>query len=145
MATAKKEKAPKEKKPAAPRKPRKKKNEADAKSRGLDAGELGGSAPSEVSSLTKAIEGDGGTVIGSYKDPLGGDWTILAGLPIDKVEPTPFQRDLSDTHVARLTAVIDKIDRFLDPVVTVRTNAGVYWTPNGNHRLHAMKRLGAKS
>lgn len=144
MATSKK--APKEKKPAAPRKPRKKKNEADAKSRGLDAAELaGGSAPADIATLTRAIEADGGNVIGVYKDPLGGHWTVLAGLPIDKVEPTPFQRDLSDTHVARLTDVINKLDRFLDPVVSVRNEKGIYWTPNGNHRLHAMKRLGAKS
>lgn len=145
-ATKKAAKEPKEKKPAAARKPRKKKHEAEAGSRGLGAAELAeGAAPGDVATLTKNIGEDGGSVLGAYKDPLGGHWTILAGLPIEKVAPTPFQRDLSDAHVARLTDVVNKLDRFLDPVIAVRTEKGVYWTPNGNHRLHAMKRLGAKS
>ena len=143
---AKKAAAAKEKKPAAPRKPRKKKNEADAGSRGLTAAELAeGSAPGDVATLTKNIGADGGSVLGAFREPLGGHWTILAGLPIEKVEPTPFQRDLSDAHVAKLTDVVNKLGRFLDPVITVRNDKGIYWTPNGNHRLHAMKRLGAKS
>lgn len=143
---AKKAAAAKEKKPAAPRKPRKKKNEADAGSRGLSAAELAeGSAPGDVATLTKNIGADGGSVLGAFREPLGGHWTILAGLPIEKVEPTPFQRDLSDAHVAKLTDVVNKLGRFLDPVITVRNDKGIYWTPNGNHRLHAMKRLGAKS
>jgi len=147
MAASKKAaKEPKEKRAPAARKPRKKKNEADAGSRGLSATDLAeGSVPGEVATLTKNIGADGGSVLGAYREPLGGHWTILAGLPIEKVEPTPFQRDLSDAHVARLTDVVNKLGRFLDPLITVRTEKGIYWTPNGNHRLHAMKRLGAKS
>jgi ParB family chromosome partitioning protein len=143
MATAK---AKNEAKPKAPPKPRKKKNEADAGTRGIEAGELSsGSAPGAVATLVKQIEADGGTVIGTYKEPLGGHWHVFAGLPIGKVEPTPFQRDLSDTHVARLTDVVNKLDRFLDPIIAVRNDDGIYWTPNGNHRLAAMRRVGAKS
>jgi ParB family chromosome partitioning protein len=45
--------------------------------------------------------------------------------------------------------VIGKIGRFLDPIIAVRAPKGdqvaKYWTPNGNHRLSAMKTLGAKS
>ncbi len=66
-------------------------------------------------------------------------------LPIDRVEPTPYQRDLSAAHVTKLTAAIDKLGRYLDPIVAVRTDDGRYWTPNGNHRLAALKGLGAKS
>ena len=40
--------------------------------------------------------------------------------------------------------VIEKVGRFLDPLVLIRQDDG-YWTPNGNHRLQAMKKLGAKS
>jgi ParB family chromosome partitioning protein len=40
--------------------------------------------------------------------------------------------------------VIETLDRFLDPIIVVRHD-DKYWTPNGNHRLQAMKRLGAKS
>jgi len=65
------------------------------------------------------------------------------------VEPTPYQRNLSDTHVKKLEAVIAKLGRFLDPIISVRISkqdqAAKYWTPNGLHRLSAMRTLGAKS
>src|SRR5262249_25951023 len=67
-----------------------------------------------------------------------------AALPIDRVEPTPYQRDPSDAHVKRLMGVIEKIGLFLDPIVAIRHD-GEYWTPNGNHRLQALKKLGAKT
>ncbi|HEX5386526.1 MAG TPA: ParB/RepB/Spo0J family partition protein, partial [Gemmatimonadales bacterium] len=89
--------------------------------------------------------GDGGRVLAAYRDPLGGHWQVLAALPIDRVEPTPYQRDLSEPHVARLADAIERLDRFLDPVVAVRTADGRYWTPNGNHRLAALRRLGARA
>jgi ParB family chromosome partitioning protein len=69
---------------------------------------------------------------------------LLVGLPIDRVEPTPYQRDPSDAHVKRLMTVIEKVGRFLDPLVLIR-HEDRYWTPNGNHRLQAMRKLGAKS
>jgi ParB family chromosome partitioning protein len=94
---------------------------------------------------TRAVEKAGGCVVGLYKDPLGGHETLLSILPIDKVEPTPFQRDLSDAHHKRLADVISKTGRFLDPVITVMAPDGSFWTPNGRHRLEAMRRLGAKS
>jgi ParB family transcriptional regulator, chromosome partitioning protein len=94
---------------------------------------------------TRAVEKAGGCVVGLYKDPLGGHQTLLSILPIDKVEPTPFQRDLSDAHHKRLADVISKTGRFLDPVIAVVAPDGSFWTPNGRHRLEAMRRLGAKS
>jgi ParB family chromosome partitioning protein len=98
-----------------------------------------------VGDLAAAVEKVGGCVIGSYKDPLGGHPLLLSILPIDAVEPTPFQRDLSDTHHKRLADVINKTGRFLDPVIAVTAPKGGFWTPNGRHRLAAMQRLGAKS
>jgi ParB family transcriptional regulator, chromosome partitioning protein len=128
-----------------PRRSRKK-PEASPRSRGLAADALGtGSPPADITRLSKAIEAEGGTVLAPYRDPLGGSWQILAGLPIERVEPTPYQRDLSDAHVTRLRAAIDKLGRYLDPIVAVRTDDGHYWTPNGNHRLAALKSLGARS
>jgi ParB family chromosome partitioning protein len=74
---------------------------------------------------------------------------VLSALPIELIEPTPYQRNLSEAHVRKLEAVIGKIGRFLDPIIAVRTpkpdHAVKYWTPNGNHRLSAMRTLGAKS
>jgi ParB family chromosome partitioning protein len=105
--------------------------------------------PGQVAELHRAIEQDGGKVLSVYREPYGGHWLVLAALPIELVEPTPYQRNLSDTHVRKLEGVIGKIGRFLDPLIAVRTirpeHAARYWTPNGNHRLSAMRTLGAKS
>ena len=94
--------------------------------------------------LTAQVEADGGAVLGSYSDPFGGTCVLMVALPIDRVEPTPYQRDPSDAHVKRLMTVIEKVGRFLDPIVMIRHD-DAYWTPNGNHRLQAMKKLGAKT
>lgn len=101
-----------------------------------------GTGPAEV--LAPLVERDGGVVLGAYRDPFGGRPVLIVSLPIDRVEPTPFQRDPSDPHVKRLMAVIETLDRFLDPLIVVRHDDR-YWTPNGNHRLQAMRRLGAKA
>jgi ParB family chromosome partitioning protein len=95
--------------------------------------------------LEKRVTSDGGQVLATYKEPLGGHIQLLCALPIDKVEPTPFQRDVSDAHVRKLTLAMDKTRRFLDPIIAVTNDAGGYWTPNGNHRLTALKELGAKT
>jgi ParB family chromosome partitioning protein len=125
---------------------RKKKAKAEARSRGLDAAKLAqGTPPAKIANLQAAIEDDGGAALAAYRDPLGGNWQVLAALPIDKVEPTPFQRDLSESHAAKLADVIGKLDRFLDPVIVVRNDEGAYWTPNGRHRLEAMRAIGAKA
>lgn len=92
-----------------------------------------------------SVEKIGGCVVGMYREPLGGHPVLLAILPIDAIEPTPFQRDLSDAHHKRLADVIAKTGRYLDPVVAVAAPTQGFWTPNGRHRLAAMRRLGAKS
>src|SRR6202049_3102702 len=92
-----------------------------------------------------AVEKAGGCVVGLYKEPLGGHQTLLSILPIDRIEPTPFQRDLSDAHHKRLADLVRSTGRFLDPVIAVVAPGGGFWTPNGRHRLEAMRRLGAKS
>jgi ParB family chromosome partitioning protein len=88
---------------------------------------------------------EGGEIIGTYRDPLGGGALLACVLPISKVEPTPFQRDLSETHHRKLADVIDKTGIFLDPIICVTAPKEGFWTPNGMHRLMAMRRLGAKS
>ena len=118
---------------------------AEPASRGVTPRQSVASPPAAVRALGEDVEQDGGEVVGTWRDPLGGHWQLLVVLPIDRVEPTPFQRDVSAAHVERLGRVLDKLDRFLDPVIAVRRGDGSYWTPNGNHRLHAMRALGARS
>ena len=103
--------------------------------------------PAELTALAEEIRGDGGAVLATYREPLGGHALMLAALPLDQIAPTPFQRDISDSHVRRLTQAMDKTKRFLDPIIVVRerTENAAYWTPNGYHRLTALKELGAKS
>jgi ParB family transcriptional regulator, chromosome partitioning protein len=101
--------------------------------------------PKQAASLAEQIDRDGGHVLALYREPVGDHWQIFCELPMAKVEPTPYQRDVSPTHVKRLLGVIKKIDRFVDPIVVMSPRPGVYWTPNGNHRRVAMEKLGAKT
>ena len=102
-------------------------------------------AASEVAEISRRIEQEGGVVIGAYREPLGGNPVLFASLPIGKVEPTPFQRDLSEAHHKKLAGVLDKTGLFLDPLIAITAPKEGFWTPNGRHRLAAMQRLGAKS
>jgi ParB family transcriptional regulator, chromosome partitioning protein len=103
--------------------------------------------PAELAALADTVRADGGAVLATYREPLGGHALLLVALPVEQVVPTPFQRDISDAHVRRLTQAMDKTKRFLDPIIAVRepTDGAAYWTPNGYHRLTALKELGAKS
>ena len=103
------------------------------------------SPPSKVQDLAAQVDRDGGRALSLYRDPLGGHWQIFCVLPLDKVAPTPYQRDLSPTHVKRLQGVVKKIDRFVDPIVAVSPKPGVYWTPNGHHRLAVLGKLKAET
>jgi len=94
--------------------------------------------------LAARVDEDGGAVLGRYRDPFGGQPLLLVALPVAIVEPTPYQRDPSDPHVKRLMGVMEKIGLFLDPIIAVR-HEEKYWTPNGNHRLQALKKLGVRT
>jgi ParB family transcriptional regulator, chromosome partitioning protein len=100
--------------------------------------------PAAVADLARQVEDDGGQPLAVYREPVGNHWQIFCLLPREKVEPTPYQRDLSPTHAKRLLEVIKKIDRFVDPIVAVSPQPGVYWTPNGHHRLTALGKLKAE-
>jgi ParB family chromosome partitioning protein len=114
------------------------------KSVGLAPGETGSVSDPQIAQLTTQVESDGGVVLAAYREPIGGTPVLLAALPIDRVEPTPFQRDPSEPHVKRLMNVIETLGRFLDPIVAIREH-DAYWTPNGNHRLQALRKIGART
>jgi ParB family chromosome partitioning protein len=127
-----------------PRKKPVRRKKAAPASVGLTPAETRTAGNGAVDELSRSIEADGGAVLAAYREPFGGKPLLLAALPVDRVEPTPYQRDPSDAHVKRLMGVIDAIGRFLDPIITIR-HEDRYWTPNGNHRLQALKKLGVRT
>jgi ParB family chromosome partitioning protein len=99
--------------------------------------------PKTLRALAEQVERDGGRALACYREPLGGHWQIFCLLPIDAVAPTPYQRDLSPTHAKRLQEMMRKVGRFVDPILVVSPEPGVYWTPNGHHRRTALHKLKA--
>ena len=99
----------------------------------------------EAQAVSERVEQVGGHVLGCYNDPLGKQPVLVAILPIESVEPTPFQRDLSQVHHRKLADVLDRTGMFLDPIIAVTAPEKGFWTPNGMHRLMAMRRLGARA
>jgi ParB family chromosome partitioning protein len=98
----------------------------------------------EAQALATQVEQDGGHVLALYQEPIGDHWQIFCLLPPDKVDASPYQRDLSPTHAKRLTEAVKKLERFVDPILAVSPEPGVYWTPNGNHRRTALQKLKAE-
>ena len=130
------------KKPAAPRK---RKVKAEPGSVGLTADEIGSATPpAAIGDLGHTVEAAGGHVLAAYREPFGGHWVALAALPLERVKPTPYQRELSKAHAERLASVIPKVGRFLDPVIAV-PDGDHFISPNGMHRLAALGQLGAKA
>ncbi len=99
--------------------------------------------PREILKLAEEIEEDGGVALAAYREPVGKNWQLFAILPLGRVKPTPYQRDISKAHLERLKKAIGKLDRFVDPVVVVRGGDGTYWTPNGSHRRSVLEKLKA--
>jgi ParB family transcriptional regulator, chromosome partitioning protein len=97
----------------------------------------------EIVALAEQVQRDGGRALALYQEPVGDHWQLFCLLPMDKVEATPYQRDLSPTHAKRLTEVVKKVDRFVDPIVAMSPRPGLYWTPNGNHRRTVLQKLRA--
>jgi ParB family chromosome partitioning protein len=126
------------------RKPRSRKKKP-AEPIGLLPGEVPGKPPPSVETLCREIEADGAAPLAAYREPLGGHWVVFAAIPLEQVEPTPYQRGLSEAHVKRLADVISRMDRYLDPVIAVRVGEKRYQTPNGHHRASALKLLGART
>jgi ParB family chromosome partitioning protein len=126
------------------RKPSTRRKKAVASSLGLAAPDTANIDTRDLDTLSGAITEAGGAVLARYRDPVGGKPLILACLPVDRVEPTPYQRDASDAHVKRLMGVVEQIGLFLDPIIAIRKD-GRYWTPNGNHRLQALRKLGYRA
>src|ERR1700716_3812029 len=60
--------------------------------RGLDAADVAIAMDSaEIADVVALVRSAGGALIGAYRDPLGGRPVVLASLPLNAVQPTPFQ------------------------------------------------------
>jgi ParB family chromosome partitioning protein len=127
-----------------PGKKRTRRRKVDPSSVGLTAAEVKSVNAADVEALSRQVERDGGAMLGAYRDPFGATPLLLVALPTDRVEPTPYQRDPSEAHVKRLMGVVEALGRFLDPIIAVRHDDR-YWTPNGNHRLQALRHLGVRT
>lgn len=77
-----------------------------------------------------------------FKEPVKGKERIIRLVNINQLEPSPLQRDISDSHAENLAKSIAMIG-FLDPVVAYE-EYGKYWVVNGQHRLEALKKLGTQ-
>ena len=73
----------------------------------------------DARAVGERVESVGGHVLGAYNDPLGKQPVLVAILPIESVEPTPFQRDLSQAHHRKLADVLDRTGMFLNPIIAV--------------------------
>src|SRR5688572_27957790 len=114
----------------AKRRPRK----AKAGTRGLTPAEtrleeLSGTARE----VAERIASVGGHLLGSYSDPLGKQPVLVAILPIDRVEATPFQRDLSQVHHRKLADVLGRTCMFMDPIIAVTAPEKGFWTRDWVH------------
>ena len=98
-----------------------------------------------LASLSERVREVGGTPVGAYREPFSGKPLLVAVIPFNAVEPTPFQRDLSPTHTKRLAQKIEETGVFLDPLIVVQAPDGRLWTPNGRHRHAAAKVLGLQT
>src|SRR5688572_7615392 len=93
--------------------PKRRPRKAKAKTRGLTPEECRlDDLPRGAVEVRARIEEEGGLVLGCYSDPLGKNPLIFAMLPIDGIEPTPFQRDLSQVHHRKLADVLDRTGMF---------------------------------
>ena len=132
--------------PKATRTRRARKPRAAPGSKGLSCAEVADvGRDTGLDAMRAQVAADGGAVLGAWRDPYGGHPLLLAALPLARVHPTPFQRDLSEPHADRLARAIDGVGRFLDPIVAVFDRKAGWWTPNGLHRTAALARLGARS
>ena len=130
-----------------------KRKPAPAGSAGLAPDDVASLSDATVDQLAQLVEDDGGRVLAKYKDPLFGKHVVFAVLPLDLVERTVFQRDVSQAHVDKLVDAMKRTGAYLDPVIAVRDVKGStldasdtkYRSPNGGHRLAALARIGAQS
>lgn len=81
-------------------------------------------------------------LITKFNDPIKNFDLELLYLDLNEVCLPPFQRDISDSLKTHLEIAIENLG-FLTPIVVTQVN-GKFYVIDGQHRLEAMKSLGAK-
>ncbi|QER41671.1 chromosome partitioning protein ParB [Thermodesulfobacterium sp. TA1] len=80
--------------------------------------------------------------IATFDDPVRKQPLTLAIFDLEEIHRPPFQRDISESLKKHLEMAIEKLG-FLTPIVVVNKN-GKYYVVDGQHRLEAMKDIGAR-
>lgn len=75
-----------------------------------------------------------------YREPVGKVEVEFKLIPLSELKPAPFQREISEAHVKKLSEAILKVGMFIDPLV-VYEKGGTYYVVNGQHRLEAYRNL----
>src|SRR2546428_5410851 len=101
--------------------------------------------PKPLREVVTRVQKQGGAIVGSCRDPLGGSPLAIAVLPVDSIEPTPFQRDLSEAHHKKLAGVIEKTGTYLDPIISVPAPNGGVLTAHRRHPLLGLRRGGGQN
>ncbi|MBX6422237.1 ParB/RepB/Spo0J family partition protein [Thermosulfurimonas sp. F29] len=77
-----------------------------------------------------------------FEDPVKRQPLRLAVFEIDEVKVPPFQRDISEGLKKHLELAIEKLG-FITPII-VCPHEGAYYVVDGQHRLEALRDLGAR-
>jgi ParB family chromosome partitioning protein len=80
--------------------------------------------------------------IAVFEDPVKKQPLKLVLFKIEEIKRPPFQRDISESLKKHLEMAIEKLG-FLTPIVVVEKE-GSFYVVDGQHRLEAMKDLGAR-
>ena len=80
--------------------------------------------------------------IAVFEDPVKKQPLKLAVFNIEEIKIPPFQRDISESLKKHLEMAIEKLG-FLTPIIVVEKN-GNFYVVDGQHRLEAMRDLGAR-
>ena len=116
-----------------------------AASVGLTPAEAKQVAAGALDALAAQVEDEGGAVLGQYSDPFGGKPLLIVALPVAqrRADAVPARsvrraRQAADGRSSRRSAS----SWIRSSRSATRTS---YWTPNGNHRLQALKKLGVRT
>jgi len=65
-----------------------------------------------------------------YIEPVGKTELEFKLVPLSELKPAPFQREISEAHVKKLSEAMLKVGMFIDPLV-VYEKEGIYYVVNG--------------